>query len=323
MCRSAITCAASLLGAAVTAASSPRSITISNMDPSSFSPGDTVHSVKDPQGNVLDAHDGNIIGPLPGYGYVLYAMNYGINCSNNPSNPLGFNDLDCNHTVSAYSSPDLGNSGWTWEGFTLLPHDLEAFAPPPPPPPKPLPPGPPPAPGIFVRCDDCHPADPVYWLSNATKDQPQQVLHHIASCNMCGRALCSFCQPGGNCSRGQHAISPQFLATHPPGAPFECCMLPGNPSAPCKLAPPVPPYQPVVYRPKVIYNSGTKEYILWVNWLWGRKHDRVGGFDTSVYAVATSANPVGRFRLRSHNVTTAFPVVGAFQDSCTKICRLV
>jgi len=313
---------ATLLAVATT--TSARSVTISNADPSNFSQGDTVHSIKDPAGKVLDAHDGNIIGPLPDFGYVLYAMNYGTNCLNNPNNPPGFHGLDCNHTVSAYTSPDL--SGWTWRGFVLLPHDLEAFAPPPPPPPKPLP-GPPPSPGLFVRCDACHPSDPVYWLANTTSpgsDEPprRQVLHHIASCSMCGRNLCTFCHGGENCSHDQHDISPQFLADHPPGSPFECCMLPGDPSAPCAPPPPVPPYQPVVYRPKVVYNTATKQYVLWVNWLWGRKQDVVGGFDTSVYAVATSASPVGRFALQAHNVTTAFPVVGALSKHPTCIMYL-
>ena len=89
-------------------------------------------------------------------------------------------------------------------------------------------------------------------------------------------------------------------------------MLPGDPSAPCSPPQPPPPYQPVVYRPKVVWNKATKKFVLWVNWLWGRKTDIVGGFDTSVYAVATSPTPTSRFKLVAHNVSTAFPVVGDF-----------
>eukprot|EP01051_Picozoa_sp_SAG22_P012435 SAG22_NODE_1293_length_4847_cov_1.996841_3_plen_321_part_00 len=113
---------------------------------------------------------------------------------------------------------------------------------------------PPPVPGRFVVCSSCHPSPQmagiyVYWLSNVTADQPKQVLHQIASCSMCGRNLCSFCT-GNNCSK-DHEISPvhpqarvpmglegrkKWTApefAHPLGSPFECCMLPGDPSAPC------------------------------------------------------------------------------------------
>jgi len=131
---------------------------------------------------------------------------------------------------------------------------------------------PPPAPGRFVRCKDCkgsrgapgHGIPPtgifVYWMTgpglpNDTADQPKQTLYEIGSCDMCGRNLCSFCTgnnsnsssckdrevspaypqklvPNGGEYHRFHLSAPVFNQTLVEG--FDCCMLPGDPSAPCK-----------------------------------------------------------------------------------------
>lgn len=64
----------------------------------------------------------------------------------------------------------------------------------------------------------------------------------------------------------------------------------------------------VMYAPKVIFNTRTSEFVLWVNWF------LIPGdpaWSDSFYAVAASATPGSRFVLRTQRVNTlAFPDVG-------------
>jgi hypothetical protein len=63
-----------------------------------------------------------------------------------------------------------------------------------------------------------------------------------------------------------------------------------------------------MFCPKVLYNSWTRLWVLWVNWI-----DAKEGFSKAFYATATSTSPFGPFRLHSVNVTTvANPNVGDF-----------
>ena len=109
-------------------------------------------------------------------------------------------------------------------------------------------------------------------LPNDIADQPKQTLYEIGSCDMCGRNLCSFCTgnnsnsssckdrevspaypqvlvPNGGEYHRFHLSAPVFNQTlvEPSSgagtsgqwktltaAGFDCCMLPGHPSAPCK-----------------------------------------------------------------------------------------
>jgi hypothetical protein len=78
----------------------------------------SIHVVRDERGRQLDAHDGNILGPIDGR-YFLYAANYGLNC-NPPTNELG--NAVCDHSVSVYSSTDLAQ--WRWIRYIFRPVQL-------------------------------------------------------------------------------------------------------------------------------------------------------------------------------------------------------
>lgn len=63
----------------------------------------------------------------------------------------------------------------------------------------------------------------------------------------------------------------------------------------------------IYYRPKVVYNAKTQQYVLWVNWLANRRD-----FGSSKYLVATSPTPKGPFKVVNSSVVTKFATGGDF-----------
>jgi hypothetical protein len=79
-----------------------REVTISNVIPR-----------RDTEGNILDAHDGNLF--LYDGLYYYYGANYGL--CREPPGPSGGCGFQLNHNVSLYTSPDL--SVWTFHGYVF------------------------------------------------------------------------------------------------------------------------------------------------------------------------------------------------------------
>jgi len=88
-----------------------KNVTISNISPR-----------LDSNGNIMDAHDGDIIRYSADGPYFFYAMSYGT-CKEQPTGcynaTLGACGFRLDHNISVWTSPDLSSGSWVFQGYAL------------------------------------------------------------------------------------------------------------------------------------------------------------------------------------------------------------
>lgn len=85
-------------------------VTISNLEPR-----------RDTSGEIVAAHDGNIVQFTPSGDYHFYGMSYG-NCKAQGCG-RGSCGFQTTHNISLYTSPDLSQGSWDFQGHVLPVHD--------------------------------------------------------------------------------------------------------------------------------------------------------------------------------------------------------